>query len=70
MAQAVALLLARGGHADVRDMAYRTPMHYCAAYGWGAEFPSVLTELYLAGANLNAGDQVLLLLSLRYYSTA
>jgi ankyrin repeat protein len=54
---AVGVLLSRGAHTDVRDMAYRTPMHYCAAYGRGDEFPSVLTELYLAGANLNAGDQ-------------
>eukprot|EP00961_Rhodomonas_salina_P094080 1265933-Rhodomonas_salina.3 len=54
---AVELLIDRGAHTDVRDSSYRTPAHFCAVYGWGEAFPSVLTSLYYAGANLNAGDQ-------------
>jgi len=55
----VELLLQRGAHTDVRDSSDRTPLHFVAIYGWGTEFPSILTALYFAGANFNAGDQSL-----------
>jgi len=54
---AVELLLDRGAHTDVRDSSDRTPMHFVGIYGFGEMFPSILTALYFAGANLNAGDQ-------------
>ncbi|EKX31370.1 hypothetical protein GUITHDRAFT_60050, partial [Guillardia theta CCMP2712] len=52
--ETVKTLLARGAYTDALDASYRTPAHFLGIYG---PYPSILSSLYFAGANLNAGDQ-------------